>query len=124
MNLNIQAIKAFLVTNNGALDKNATIKKFSQQLELFETLNDINHARIASAVSAVFDKWKGVPINKDGIISFCMAELSATPDTYSDLANGVSEFISSNTGEKGKAIFGLRRGVGSGYIRWIDWTGK
>lgn len=122
MSLNTEAIKAFLILKSGEIDKSASIKKFSDQLDLFETLGDINQARIASAVAAVFDKWRSAPIRKEALINFSLSELNASISNYDDLRRGVEDYIKDNTGRQGKMLLGIR--PGAGFVRWSDWSEK
>lgn len=122
MSLNTEAIKAFLIFKGGEIDKTASLKRFSDQMDLFETLGEINQARIASAVGAVFDKWRTAAIRKEALVNFALSELNASIQNYDDLRRGVENYIRDNTGYRGKAIFGIR--PGAGFIRWSDWAEK
>ncbi len=122
MSLNYNAVKPFVTFKNGEIDKAASIQKFTAQLDLFEILGETNQARIASAVSAVFDRWRNAPIRKEAVVNFSLTELNATIDTYDDLRRGIEEYLRANTGSRGKEIFGIR--PGAGYLRWSDWAEK
>ncbi len=113
-------IKEFVVLNGNKIDKAASIKNFEKQLDVFELLTETNQARIASAVDSVFNKWRQKPIRKEALLSFSLNELCVTIDNYESIHKAVEIFIRSNTGARGKAIFGIR--PGAGFIRWCDWS--
>lgn len=119
MNLDIDAVKKFIIFNGAKIDKEATIKKFTEKLNLFEAIEDVNKTRIACCIGAVFDNWKSTPIRKDALINFTLKELNVSIETYDNFKSGIEKYLKANTGSKDKELFGIKSGVG--FIRWSDW---
>ncbi len=119
--VNINALKAYMVVddNTKQIDYKRSCERLIADLKDYENKQETSEARIASALAAVFDKFKGAQINKDALISFTMQELGASPETYGALSKGLTDYLKSNTGSRG-SLFGVRLGPGGGFFRWID----
>lgn len=117
--LNSSAIKAFIVLDsNRNIDFEASAANYLQKLQAFESLLQANDEDIAIATGAVFDKYKGVNVTK--LESFVMREMNVSPETFGEAQKRVLDYIKSNTGEVGEALYGMRKGKGGGHWRWAD----
>lgn len=119
--VNGAAVKAFLVNgSDGEIDNDLSIAKFLSELELFKTLSAEGNALVSNAVKAVWDKFKGAKINKPGVINFTLQQLNATPDNVKELTLAVQDYLDLNTGNRGEALFGSKKGREGGMVRHED----
>lgn len=116
--MNINAIKEFLVrSEDGSIDYTSSRYKLEDALLEYEK----SHDGIAKAINVVFDRFRGVKINKPGIATFVMGDLKVTPDNMNDVRDSVLEFLDANTGTRESGcLFGTIKGKGGGSFRWSD----
>lgn len=103
---------------NGAVDLNATETKFRTDLQAYLTERAEQDTKIADAVSAVFDQFKGANINLPALETFVLAKLDAQPSNYGELSAALRSYIKDNSGEGG--TFKIAKGKGGGCHRVCD----
>ena len=116
--MNINALKAYLTRDTeGKIDFTASVDKLYEELVEYEQ----SHEVVAKATQAVFDRYRGTKINKPGMVTFIMGEMTITPDNYADMREAILLYLDSNTGTKDSgALFGSVKGHGGGQFRWSD----
>lgn len=106
---------------SGVVDTNATVTKFSSDLDNFIAARETEQETIAAAVNGVFDSHKGVRMNVPFVISQALVALNvaAHPYMYNTLSQRVHAFISDNS--KGdNSLFVIAKGKNGGCSRRAD----
>ena len=115
-NLNSYLIRG----SNGAVDLDATLEKFRGDLTDHITALEVAEARMASAVSSVFDANKGKRIQLPVLKNLALSQLGFEHSEYAAMFELCDTYIHANAGERGKSIFGISKGKGGGCVRWSD----
>lgn len=135
-----EAVKAFLVTNNGKVDLEASTEKFRAVCRQHLAAQTAEQDLIAVCMTELFDFRKGVTLNLDYIKSHTVQIMAkkhpelAEPSLYPMLSARVEEYLHENcnreaTEAKGKrpakeAVTGkpyaLKMGAGGGFYRVSD----
>lgn len=127
-----------LVKKDGLIDEAASIALFTAELQKTKVAQEMESGQIADAVNAVFDKFKGVSINLPALCTYTMGHLGATPATYNDLVEKVSNYVRDNSDRPAQKdpkdkekilvpaeaprtrLFSMNKGKGGGVKRWSD----
>lgn len=111
-----------LVSKDGAIDQEASRQEFNKALAQYVTARETEQSTIADAVSSVFDRHPGTPINMPALASMVLASLNVQPENYSALEGLTLGYVRENASEKredGK-LFRIGKGKGGGVRRWSD----
>jgi hypothetical protein len=135
MNINLAT---YAVRVDGIIDTEATLEKFSGDLDNFVVQQETEVEVISTAVNAVFDDLKeaGTRANMPYLISASLQKLnvSAHPASYSILEERVHSYLTANSqGKKDKItgeverpeslfVIGRGRGAAAGVQRRADLT--
>lgn len=140
--LSFAVLTAFVVRDDaGALDFDATMKKFASRITEYEAAVSMESDQIGAAVHAVFDKYPGLSIPMDAVVNFALPDLNPTPDNHAILKERVKQYIRDNADhpeikdEETKAVitaaepdrtrdFAINKGKGGGVKRWADHAEK
>lgn len=115
----MNGINEFLVrSESGSVDLDATTAKFRGALEVYLTQRETEASKIAEAVHAIYDEYKGASLNMPALCSFTAARLGATPATHAVLCERTAEYVRENAGE-GKT-FTIAKGKNGGVRRNAD----
>jgi hypothetical protein len=107
---------------NGAADLIATEEKFRQDLQTYVDGRAAVDAKVAGAVSAVFDQYKGAKINLPAVKTLALGKLDADPSNYSELSEALEDYIHDNAVSETNpnGIFLIAKGKGGGCCRIAD----
>lgn len=124
---------------DGKLDFDATVEKFSARLTEFEAVCEKEEGAIGDAVNAVFDTkvGKGGSISMDGIVSFAGPMLNMNSDNYVILRDRIKSWVRINADQPERKdkdtkevlvkaepertrAFSISKGKGGGVRRWAD----
>lgn len=124
--------------DDGKLDFEATIAKFSARLTEYEAVCEKEDATIADAVHAVFDSkvMRGGSVNMDAIVTFAIPSLNPNTENYAILRDRIKNWIRINSDQSEKKnkegtvlvpadaprtrTFSISKGKGGGVRRWAD----
>jgi hypothetical protein len=139
--LSFNTLTNFVIRDeSGALDFDATMKKFAARVTEYDAAVSMETDKIAGAVDATFDKFNGAIMPMDTIVGFAITDLNPTSDNYSILKERVKDYIRSNAdrsevkNQDGTVItpadaprtriFAISKGKGGGVKRWSDHAEK
>lgn len=107
---------------NGSVDADATVAKFESDLAAHIAKVEQSEARIASAMTAVFDAHKGQSITKPALTSLVLNALGSGPESFKSDSDAVAAFLKANSGEGQEYV--INKGKGGGVARRSDITQK
>lgn len=111
-------IKYAVRNDKGEVDTEATVAKFRSDLISHLASQRDQDNKIAVAVHAVFDQYKGARINLPALTNFTLTKLEANASNYPELTNAIRDYVKSNASEGG--LFLINKGKGGGVIRLSD----
>lgn len=127
-------LSAFVVRNvNGSVDQEGTLVKFAEFLSEWEAEVGEAQAKIAVAVGAIFDEYRGACLNKAYLQGEVARRLGATPANWKEVSDGVDAYIKGNnqgevfedgTQERPESIFVTKPGKSGGTYRRADFKPK
>ena len=118
---------------NGEIDHEATLEKFSSDLIKFQAERELENATIGNAVHSLFDQYRGARLNTPFVVGEVLRKLNVQPENYKTLTDKVQGFIHSQsqgkTAEDGSvenpnSVFVIGRGKGGGIARRSDMVKK
>lgn len=125
-------LSKFVVREGGSVNKAATVAAFEKLLGEYITAQAERDGKVADAVSAVFDEYRGAHINMPALCSLACTKLGADKDTFATLTEAVQGYVQANSqGKKDKdtgavenpsSLFVIERGRGGGVSRRADTT--
>jgi hypothetical protein len=105
--------------NDGSIDTKASADAFSSALKARIAASESETTEIASAVSAVYDQYKGSWMTLPYLTSCVLTKLNAQPENSSALSKRIGEYVrNSSKGES--ATLTMKKGVGGGFARSAD----
>lgn len=115
-------LSAFVArTPEGNIDHQATTNKFASLLQRYEAERETENEELVHAINAVFDDHPGTRMNSPYVLNQALlVKMGCQPSELPILTKRGKEYLQSNTGERGQAIFGMVRGPGGGCVRWSD----
>ncbi len=109
---------------DGSVDHEASILKFAEILSAWEVEVEAAQAEVRGAVEALFDRYKGVTMNKKFIVSQVCQSLNATPETWADTEEKIVQYLKDNSqgdnNERPDSRFVTKVGKGGGTFRRCD----
>jgi hypothetical protein len=103
---------------DGSVDVQATLDKFSFDLELFESKEKSENETIGVAIHKVFDCHMGKRIPMPYLITEGLRALNATPDNFSILSERIGNYV------RNSPQFNVAKGRGGGVGRVVDLPSK
>jgi hypothetical protein len=126
----MDTITVTLVRVDGSIDENASQDAFSAALSKHIASTEMETSKIASAISAVFDEFKGQSIPMPALCNFALTRLGSSPANYKVLNERTAQYVRENAqGDKDKAtgtvahpdsLFVINKGSGGGCARRAD----
>jgi len=101
--------------DDGTINVEDTLRGLRTQLEDLALAEEEGAERIATAVHAVFDQYKGQTLNMPSLVNAALAHLSVTPATFAAESAAVADFIRLR-----KTEFRIAKGKGGGVTRICD----
>lgn len=111
---------SFVVFNGLLVDVAATTAAFQAELTKISAESEAYNTVIASAVSQVFDAHRGARLTTFAICQEVCVVLGTEPEKVAATKRDVTAYIRANSGDSGSALFGSKRGVSGGVVRWSD----
>jgi hypothetical protein len=95
INFNLYEVR----TEGGAIDREATLAKFEQDLDTRISANSADYDKIQEVVDSVLEKYNAATtkLNVTFVVSQATQLLNPTPTTYSDVSERVHSFITENS---------------------------
>ena len=122
-----------LVETDGLIDQDASHAAFTTALSKHIAEREVEQTQIASAVSDLFDQYKGSSINMPALASMTAQKLNAQPENFKVLSERVLDYVRANAqGETAKdgsverpeSVFVIGKGKGGGCYRRADRPAK
>jgi hypothetical protein len=105
-----------LLTNDGAVDRQATLEAFETQLdEAIDALKTEGEV-VGEAVAAVFDAHKGERLVMPALINATLTRLNVQPSNYNTLSQRVGDHVRDNADGKGRNLYTIGRGRKAGGV--------
>lgn len=118
-----------LVAPAGQIDREASLKAAADVLDAHIAESATQLETIAEAVASVFDQYKGASLTMPTIEGMTLRALNVQPSNYKTLGKRVLDYVRQNSEEvrkgvapSGTKLFGTKKGVNGGVIRWSDQT--
>lgn len=105
-------------TDDGSIDHDATVAKFSGELVRYAAECETEAAAIGVHVNAVFDQYRGANLNMPALTSMTLTRLNCQPEAFKVLTEKVQGYIRDRAGEGG--AFTISKGKGGGVRRVAD----
>jgi hypothetical protein len=116
------SVSDFVVVDNGSINVNKSVKKFSEELAKYKEANQSALDKVSVTVNEFFDSHKKTVISKPNLIdriTFMM--MPDDVDNFSSVKKTIVEFINSSIGTKESgSLLRMKKGVGGGISRWSD----
>lgn len=122
---------------SGAINEAASIQAFEDKLASFKAELETESGTIADAVNAQFDQYPGASQNVPALCHGALNRLNVQPANYAVMEQKVLAYIRDNSDRAEKKdrktgaitqvaepartrLFGIKKGVGGGCVRWSD----
>ena len=133
--MDYNALKALLVRGaDGEIDVEASVNRFRNAVIVAKEKVSADLTRIAEAVSAVFDQYKGAHIQIDAIKSMALQRLNVHHTVYTEIGDRVHKYVQEHTADSKREdgltvhgvapLFVLRKGKHGGFARLSDQEAK
>lgn len=115
------SLPAYVVRDEkGSVDQLKTLDKFIEDLGRYCAAAETETGVLAEKVKQVFDRFKGTNLNMPALVSLTTSELNVAPEHFKIMSEKVMDYIRTNSGERGEAMFSIAKGKGGGVRRWSD----
>ena len=110
-----------VVLATGTIDQDASRAAFDSSLAKYIAEREVEESTIATAVTAVFDKFPGAAVNMPALASMALQHLNALPANYATLDAKCKQYVRDNAGTRESgALFVIAKGKNGGCKRWSD----
>ena len=131
--MNINLNKYAIIGNNGSVDMQATLNKFSADLNAYDQKFGAQMEMIGAAVNALFDQYKGARLNMSFIQGEVVRRTNVDPQNYSNLSDKVQEYLHIHSQgkqdqygnvDRPNSLYLINKGKGGGVARRSDTKSK
>ena len=131
--MNINLNKYAVIGSNGSIDMQATINKFSADLDTYDQKHGAQMESIGNAVNAVFDQYKGARLNTAFIQGEVVRRMNIEPQNYKSVCDKVQEYLhlhsqgkarQDGSVERPNSLYLINKGKGGGVGRRSDMKSK
>jgi hypothetical protein len=125
----IEAVKAFLVSEGGMVNLEASVAKFRETALMHIAKQEAEEVLVKMCLNEVFDHYKGSFLNQNALWSATIEKMKAkvpelgNPSLYGFLCKRIDTIMHEDLGEPGSGkTFMVKRGAGGGFGRAKDQT--
>lgn len=131
--MNINLNKYVVINNNGTINVQATLNKFSEDLQMYDHKYEAQMESIGNAVNDIFDQYIGARLNTAFIQGEVVRRMNIAPQNYNNICDKVQEYLhihsQGKTDENGNverpnSYYLINKGKGGGVARRHDIKSK